>query len=101
MRRRDAGNYVDKHCILTSRHADLKNHADSKKHKTNAISFLGKPSEGRVQTKIPFVKEDTLHEAKSTEGRLALFVAQHTSINIVDHLTDLCKNCFKKCDAST
>jgi hypothetical protein len=42
-----------------------------------------------------------LDEAKSTEGRLALFVAQHTSINIVDHLTDLCKNCFKKCDSST
>lgn len=80
--------------IVTSRYADLKSHGDSKKHKSNATNFLGKS-----QTKIPFAKESTLEESKTAEARLALFIAKHTSINIVDHLTDLCKNTFK-CTAS-
>ena len=88
--------------IITSRYADLKNHAESKKHKTNASNFLERPVQGQIQPKIPFTAATAaLDEAKCAEGRLALFVAQHTSINTVDHLTDTCKNSFKKCDAST
>lgn len=76
--------------MVTSRYADLKSHGESKKHKSNAAVVLGKS-----QMKIPFVKDFTLDEAKTAEARLSLFVAQHTSIKMIDHLTDLCKNTFK------
>lgn len=77
--------------ILTSRYADLKSHGESQEHKSNASLFLLESS----QPKIPFVTESTLEAPKIAEARLAVFVVQHTSINIVDHLTDLCKNIFK------
>lgn len=34
-------------------------------------------------------------EQKIVESRLALYVAKHTSVNVVDHLTKTIKTCFK------
>lgn len=36
-----------------------------------------------------------LLQTKKTEGMLALYRAQHTSINVVDHLSDVCKIVLK------
>lgn len=78
------------HCALVNKYSDLKNHAQTKKHKANANLVLGK-----TQPKIPFVKENLLTAAKLAECRLCLFVACHTSLLTTDHLVDLCRNTFK------
>lgn len=76
--------------ILSNRYADLKSHKDSKKHKKNENLILGPCP----QSRIPFQKETDLFVAKQTEGRLSLFVAQHTSVNVSDYLTNTCRKCF-------
>ncbi|CAH1986939.1 unnamed protein product [Acanthoscelides obtectus] len=86
--------------ILTSRYADLKSHGESKKHKENASVFSGRSLQGKVQQKIPFTAVTDQEDTKSAEGRLALFIAQHSSINISDHLIDMCKKAFINCSVS-
>ncbi|KAK4882258.1 hypothetical protein RN001_005577 [Aquatica leii] len=75
---------------LSNRYADLKNHRSSKKHQKNETLIIGP----RPQPKIPFQRDADLFAAKQAEARLSLFVAQHTSINISDHLVNACKKSF-------
>lgn len=76
--------------LLSNKLSDLKNHADTKKHKLNCNTILSK-----AQPKIPFVKEINLEESKIAECRLALYIACHGAISNVDHLVPLCKRTFK------
>lgn len=78
--------------IVTSRYADLKAHATSQKHKKHEKLFIGP----NVQPKIPFQKESELIATREAEARLALFIAQHTSINVTDHLVLCCRTSFSK-----
>lgn len=78
---------------LASRYADLKNHGSSQKHRKNENAFLG-PS--RQQT-LSFPTRTDISEVKRAEGKIALFISQHVSINLCDHLVDVCKSSFPKC----
>lgn len=78
------------HCILTSKYSDLKTHSSSKKHKASANVVLG----GK-QTKTSFIKETSLGSSKLAECKLVVFVACHTAISNVDHLSSLCKSTFQ------
>lgn len=77
-------------CSLRNKYCDLKNHANARKHKSNAEIHLGK-----TQTKLPFFPEKQLDGAKFAEGRLALYIACHSAILNVDHLVPICKSSFK------
>lgn len=68
---------------------DIKEHAKSKKHLTNSEPF----SSAR-QMKINFHKVDKSKTVARNEAQLALFVAQHCSMNTSDHLVDVVKKCF-------
>lgn len=70
---------------------DIHRHKDTKKHKDKSIPFTSSS-----QTKIVVQKDDSTSASKS-EAYLSLYIAEHSSINSVDHLTDLCKEIFS-CD---
>lgn len=78
------------HCILISKYSDLKTHSQSRKHRVNANIILG-----HKQTKITFTKETALASTKIAECKLAIFMACHTAIMNIDHLTSLCKSTFQ------
>jgi hypothetical protein len=80
--------------VVISRVASLKQHLESKKHKDNAKVVFGK-----VQTKLPFTCGDIMG-VKKAECQLALYVAGHTSINAIDHLSEICRDCFKGCESA-
>jgi hypothetical protein len=61
--------------------------------RSNANLFLG-PSPQTTFSFAGFSSEIT--KTKKTECRLALFIAQHTAINLTDHLIDVCKTSFVK-----
>ncbi|CAH2084734.1 unnamed protein product [Euphydryas editha] len=72
---------------------DIQRHKNTKKHKDKSASFTSS-----TQTKIVVSKEDTTAGiASSAETYLSLYIAEHSSINSVDHLTNLCKEIFS-CD---
>lgn len=77
------------HCVLSSKLCDLKDHANTKKHKGNAQAF----STGRQPT-VPFQPLRKITETQIAEGRMAMFVAAHTAVATCDHLNNLCKGCF-------
>lgn len=77
-------------CTLANKYTDLKAHAMTKKHKSNAAIILGKK-----QMKLPFVTEKEFDGAKLAEGRLALYIACHSAILSVDHLAPICRSSFK------
>lgn len=66
---------------LRAQKADLKKHADSSKHKQNSASIISQP---KLKDVLPVAKTLTKFEIK-----LAVFVACHTAIKSVDHLTEL------------
>lgn len=76
--------------IVTSRYVSLKDHGNSKQHKTNLNIVLGP----KANPKIPFTSLDAVNNAKEVEGRLYLFIAAHTSIRTIDHLNDIYKVYF-------
>ena len=49
--------------------------------------------EKKEQTVIPFEKSK-IYETQVAEGKMALFIVEHNSINTCDHLTDVCKSSF-------
>ena len=75
-------------CVLVPKLCDLKAHGKTKKHKTNADSSNTK------QLTIPFQPLRKSSESQIAEGRMALFIGEHTSVSTCDHLNDLCKACF-------
>jgi hypothetical protein len=79
--------------VVISRVASLKQYLESKKHKDNAKVVFGK-----VQTKLPFRCD--IMGVKKAECQLALYVAGHTSINAINHLSETCKDCFKGCESA-
>lgn len=76
--------------ILSNRYADLKSHRSSKKHQKNELLIIGP----KPQPKIPFQRDADVFVSKQAEARMSMFIAQHTSINICDHLINACKKCF-------
>lgn len=60
----------------------------TKKHKSAISDF------GNSQSHIDFKKKKVNKETHIAEARLALLVAKHTSINVVDHISKTCKSCF-------
>lgn len=76
--------------IVSNRYADLKSHGSSKKHKQNEKLIIGP----QPHPKILFQNNTDLFMSKQAEARLSLFIAQHTSINISDHLISTCKKSF-------
>ena len=70
---------------------DLRTHKKSLKHVANASNMHG----AARQAVIPFVRQKRSNEAQVAEAKIALFIAEHTSIIKCDHLNSLCKNCFK------
>ncbi|XP_031358443.1 zinc finger protein 862-like [Photinus pyralis] len=77
--------------VVTSRYADLKNHGASMRHKKNAKLILGP----HPQPQLKFPGESEMFAAKQAELKLSLFVAQHTSVRVVDHLVNTCKKTFE------
>ena len=76
-------------CPLNSKLSDLKAHFRTKKHSANAkdLSIARQPV-------LPFVPAKKISEVQMTEGRMALFIAEHTAVMTCDHLSSLCKNSF-------
>lgn len=67
---------------------DIQRHKETKKHKYSSAPFISSS-----QTKIGVSKEDNASASKS-ETYLSLYIAEHSSLNSIDHLTDLCKQIF-------
>lgn len=84
----DANNARCKFCnsVFRAKLYDIKEHAKSKKHLTNSEPF----SSAR-HMKINFHKLDKSNTVAWNEAQLALFVANHCSINTSDHLVDVVK----------
>lgn len=76
-------------CSIVSKLSNLIVHMATKKH-TDATSILSSSN----QSHILFARQKCNREVSRAEGRLALLVAKHTSINVVDHVTDTIKECF-------
>ena len=68
-------------------HATLA-HGKTKKHKANVESL------NTNQPTLQFQPVRKSSETQLTEGRMALFIAEHTSISTCDHLNDLYKTSF-------
>ncbi|GBP09560.1 hypothetical protein EVAR_76563_1 [Eumeta japonica] len=66
--------------LLRNHYGDLKNYTLSKKHKQNSKIVSTQP-------KLPFKSESEALVKKKEEARLALLAA-HTSIRVVDHLSE-------------
>lgn len=77
------------HCLLAPKLCDLKAHAKTKKHQSNA-----KPFSKSRQPALPFQPLRKTTETQIAEGRMAMFVAAHTAVITSDHLNNLCKGCF-------
>ncbi|XP_037811015.1 uncharacterized protein LOC119603145 [Lucilia sericata] len=76
--------------VLRSHKIDLKKHSESNKHISNmAVLFK--------QNKIEnFIIQPQSNESKIIDIKLAVFIAKHSSIVSVDHLTTLLRNCSTK-----
>lgn len=77
------------HVEMFAKIADLRRHAESKKHK-NKCEAVSK------NQKICFdpVPKENFNRSRKAQGKLALFIAEHSAISTIDHLTDLCKDIF-------
>lgn len=79
------------HIFLNNHYNDLKRHTESKKHKTSENIVFGK-----LQQKFAYRNMESSLEEKRAEAKLALYIACHTSINAVDHLSEVCKTAFHR-----
>lgn len=76
------------HSEFFAKLTDIRKHADTKKHKQKSdlisknqqISFSPAPKENKYTQKA--------------EGKLALFITEHSAISQIDHLSNLCKDVF-------
>lgn len=79
------------HVEVAAKIYDLRKHSESKKHKAKCELIT-------KNKQIQFTSTPGgTNNSQKAEGQLALFVAEHTSISNIDHLTDLCKQVF--CDS--
>lgn len=77
-------------CSITAKLCDLRAHGATKKHISSMSGFVQK-------NKIQFSQKAT--KTIEQEAALCLFVAQHSAIVPVNHLSDLCQQKFD--DSST
>ena len=95
LEKKDAQNQSYAYCkdclapLYSNKLCDIKKHGTSKKHINNVKQMSG----ATKQTVIPFEKSK-ISETQVAEGKMALFIAEHNSINTCDHLTDVCKSYF-------
>lgn len=80
-------------CTLSAKLCDIEKHRNTNKHKK-----AEEPFSAERRTILTFKK---LGEAKKVEGTLAMFVAEHCSIRVVDHLSEVCKVCFSDSKAGS
>ncbi|XP_075151745.1 E3 SUMO-protein ligase KIAA1586-like [Haematobia irritans] len=78
-------------CSINAKVFDLRAHAKTKKHISRANCFV-------QSNKLNFVP--TLTKSAEQEAALCLFVAEHTSIGTIDHLTKLCIQNFYKSNSA-
>lgn len=74
-------------CIISAKVSDLERHRSTDKHKK-----AEQPFSSLRQSVLPFQKVS--NETKISEGKLALFVAEHCAVRVADHLSDICTACF-------
>lgn len=75
---------------------DLKQHFASTKHIAASHPFSSKR-----QTQINFKPINEITNSKKAEAKLALYIATHSSIMNIDHLSQLCNNTFSLSDSKT
>lgn len=78
------------HSVIYAKLNDLQKHMETKKHKTKSELFS---SNLRLNFPTAPTKTKCKHCARA-ECTLALYIAEHSSIRHIDHLTDVCKKCF-------
>ncbi|CAK1590602.1 unnamed protein product [Parnassius mnemosyne] len=77
--------------------SDIQRHYESANHKKQAKPFLD-----NKQTLITSVVQKPVEKTcLEAEGALAMYVAEHSSIQAIDHLTELCKNKFSDSKATS
>lgn len=69
-------------CVIAAKKSRLEEHYKSKKHLQNSTPFTSVK-----QKVIDFEKEKFSDKIKIAEARISMYVAKHTSINAVDHLS--------------
>lgn len=74
-------------CIITAKLSDLEKHRATAKHKR-----AEEPFSYQRQRTLPFERVD--NESRKSEAQMAMFIAEHCALRVVDHLTDMCKACF-------
>ncbi|KAL0830065.1 hypothetical protein ABMA28_003522 [Loxostege sticticalis] len=77
------------HTEMFAKLADLSRHAETKKHKNKCEAV----SKNR-QICFEGVPKENFSRCRKAQGKLALFITEHSSISTIDHLTDLCKDIF-------
>ncbi|CAG5090264.1 Protein of unknown function [Cotesia congregata] len=80
-------------CTLNAHKNDLLKHAVSNKHKKS----VEMDKQAKLCRPLEVIKPHT-SKSKVAELQIAVFIAEHTSINTVDHLTDLLKKIDPKSD---
>lgn len=78
------------HSEMYAKLNDLKKHLETKKHKKQCELI----SHNKQLAFSPAVPKICKHSER-TECVLALYIAEHSSIRHIDHLTEACKKCFK------
>ncbi|XP_028166143.1 zinc finger protein 862-like [Ostrinia furnacalis] len=76
------------HAEVYARIGDIKKHKETKKHKEKS-DLVNKNKQLEF---LPASKDNT--NSLKIEGTLALFIAEHTSIQQIDHLTEALKKCI-------
>lgn len=82
--------------MLVSKKSILADHMKTKKHRA-ATTDLGSSSN---QSHIEFQRKRIDKSVQIAEARIALLVAKHTSINVVDHISKTIKVCFSDSTAA-
>ena len=77
-------------CSVNAKLCDVKDHAKTSKHIKNAQPFAIS-RQPRIDN--TFKKESEIHSVKEAEGKIAMYVAEHSSFNSTDHLTETVKKC--------
>lgn len=78
------------HSEMYAKLNDLKKHLETKKHKKQCELI----SHNRQLSFSPAIA-NVCNFCARAECTLALYIAEHSSIRHIDHLTDVCKKCFK------
>lgn len=88
-----AGNDTKAMCIyckteFRAKLYEVKRHSESKKH----LDMLKPFSKG--QTTISIDKVETIDSVQNAEALLSLFIAEHTAVSQIDHLSEICAKAF-------